>query len=296
MKAQLSAACFMMVALVGAQSYAAPSEAILKKIISQGVPTDALNRMIKFLDDNKNRSFVQDTYSCAKFPENSVKPCEESERSNSTQTVSLGAPENVAIIDFSAPSTERRFFWINLKSGEVNKYLVAHGKGSGNSNFATKFSNVKDSRQTSLGFYLTGDTYAGKYGKTLRLYGLQKSNDKAYHRDIVMHGAWYAEEDFINSKNPKTGEKFGRLGVSWGCPALAPQIAAKLIPIFQNGSVLLHYYGPLMEEAMSGKEVSAPKPKEADSETMSEAKVDPKPETKIETTVSTADDVEGVQK
>ena len=268
MNTKLSTACLMMVVLLGAQAHAAPAEAILKKILSQGVPTDALNRMVKFLDENKNRSFVEDTYTCAKFPEDSVKPCEESQRSNSSKTVTLGTPENVAIIDFSAPSTERRFFWINLKTGEVNKYLVAHGKGSGNSNFATKFSNIKDSRQTSLGFYLTGDTYAGKYGKTLRLYGLQKSNDKAYHRDIVMHGAWYAEEDFISSKNPKTGEKFGRLGVSWGCPALAPDIAAKLIPIFQNGSVLLHYYGPLMEEAMSGKEVSAPKAANTESKTV----------------------------
>jgi hypothetical protein len=257
MNTKLSTACLVMVALLGVKSHAAPTEAILKKIISQGVPTDALNRMIKFLDDNRNRSFVQDTYSCAKFPENSVKPCEESERSNSTQTVILGNPENVAIIDFSAPSTERRFFWINMKSGEVSKYLVTHGIGSGNSNFATKFSNIKNSRQTSLGFYLAGDTYFGKYGKALRLYGLQKSNDKAYHRDIVLHGAWYAEEGFIDSKNPKTGEKFGRLGVSWGCPALAPDVSAKLIPMLQNGGVLLHYYGPLMEEAMYEKEVIA---------------------------------------
>ncbi|MFM6927543.1 MAG: murein L,D-transpeptidase catalytic domain family protein [Bdellovibrio sp.] len=259
MKAKIFAILFIAIALLAVQSQAAPSTAIYNKILSQGVPADALNRMVKFLDESKGRSFQQDTYTCAKFEPDSVKPCEESERSNSSRSVTLETPETVAIVDFSAPSTTRRFFLINLKSGEVIKHLVAHGKGSGNSNYATKFSNIKDSRQTSLGFYLGGDTYAGKYGRTLRLYGLQRSNDKAYHRDIVLHGAWYAEEDFINSKNPKTGEKFGRLGVSWGCPALAPEIAAKIIPILKNGGVLLHYYGPLMEEAMSGKEVSAPK-------------------------------------
>ena len=259
MKAKIFAIFFITVALLADQSHAAPSAAIYNKILSQGVPADALNRMVNFLDESKGRTFQQDVYTCAKFEPDSVKPCEESERTNSTRTITVETPETVAIVDFSQPSTNRRFFLINLKSGDVVKYLVAHGKGSGNSNYATKFSNIKDSRQTSLGFYLAGDTYAGKYGKTLRLYGLQRSNDKAYHRDIVLHGAWYSEEDFIDSKNPKTGEKFGRLGVSWGCPALAPANAAKIIPILKNGGVLLHYYGPLMEEAMSGKEVSAPK-------------------------------------
>ncbi|MGE5084983.1 MAG: murein L,D-transpeptidase catalytic domain family protein [Bacillota bacterium] len=258
MKAKFFAIFFITIAFLTAKSQAAPTSAIYNKILSQGVPTNALNRMIKFLDESKGRSFQQDTYTCAKFGPDSVKPCEESERTNSSRSVTVESPETVAIVDFSEPSTSRRFFLINLKTGEVITYLVSHGKGSGNSNYATKFSNIKDSRQTSLGFYLAGETYPGKYGKTLRLYGLQKSNDNAYHRDIVLHGAWYAQEDFINSKNPQTGEKFGRLGVSWGCPALAPEIAAKVIPQLKNGGVLLHYYGPLMEEAMSGKEVTAP--------------------------------------
>lgn len=283
MKAKIFAIFFITLAVLESQSDAAPTTAIYNKIISQGVPADALNRMVKFLDESKGRSFQQDVYTCAKLDPESVKPCEESERTNSTRTVTIETPETVAIVDFSSPSTNRRFFLINLKSGDVVKYLVAHGKGSGNSNYATKFSNIKDSRQTSLGFYLAGDTYAGKYGRTLRLYGLQRSNDKAYHRDIVLHGAWYAEEDFIDSKNPKTGEKFGRLGVSWGCPALAPEIAAKVIPILKNGGILLHYYGPLMEEAMSGKEVSAPKTTENQ-------------DTTVTTNTDKGDNEEGVQK
>lgn len=192
-----------------------------------------------------------------------VKPCDENKRVRMTKKVKFEMPSWIGIVDFSQPSTTRRFFLINMKTGEVMKYYVAHGKGSGNSNYPTKFSNRKDSLQTSLGIYLAGETYQGSYGDTLRLYGLQRSNDQAFNRDIVVHGAWYVGEDFINSVNSQTKKKYGRLGVSWGCPALGLGVAPKIIGLLKNGGMLLHYHPDLMEKAQSGHEVSIPAPIEA---------------------------------
>ncbi|WP_413584642.1 murein L,D-transpeptidase catalytic domain family protein [Bdellovibrio sp. HCB274] len=250
----------VLLSLIATSAVAAPSQAIYTKILQQGVPQDALERTVRFMDENAGRSFQQSTYQCGKWPVGSIKPCEESDRSPSTQIVTLESPETIAIIDYSQPSTNRRFFLINLRTGDVIRYYVSHGKGTGNSNWATRFSNIKDSKQTSLGFYLTGDFYYGSYGKTLRMYGLQSSNDQAFNRDIVLHGAWYVGENFINSKNPKTGQPFGRLGVSWGCPALSLSIATKLIPVLEKGSLIYHYHKDLMEAAMSGTEVSVAEP------------------------------------
>ncbi|WP_413291224.1 murein L,D-transpeptidase catalytic domain family protein [Bdellovibrio sp. HCB337] len=248
----------VLVSVFATATHAAPSQSVFDHIVKQGVPRDALERLVKFMDDFRGRTFNQETYTCDGYSSESVKPCSESDRSNSTTRVTLENPEYVVIIDYGAPSTERRFFYINLRSGIVEKYYVSHGRGSGESNYATKFSNIKNSKQTSLGIYLTGETYDGKYGETLRMYGLQNSNDQAYNRDIVMHGAWYVSEDFINSTNPSTGRDFGRLGLSWGCPALSRTVAERLIPRLKNGSLIMHYHEPLMEASLSGREVKAP--------------------------------------
>lgn len=190
-----------------------------------------------------------------------AKPCEESKRVKFTKKVKFSSPANVAIIDFSQPSNARRFFLINLQTGKVDKYYTTHGKGSGNTTaYATKFSNIPNSLQTSLGFYVTGEVYQGSYGDTLRLYGLDRSNDNAYSRDIVMHGAWYVGEDFIKSINSATKKPYGRLGVSWGCPAISLSLAPKIISILKEGSVLLHYHPDLMEKALTGREVTVPTP------------------------------------
>lgn len=244
---------------VSLKATAESSTLIAKKILSQGVPADALSRMTKFLYENKGRSFNQDTYTCdGKDPED-VKPCDEDKRNRSSKKVLLGNPQYVAIVDYSAPSTKKRFYLINLRTGSVEKYYTSHGVGSGRSDYAYRFSNRKDSRQTSLGFYLTGEVYQGSYGKTLRMYGLQRSNDQAYNRDIVMHGAWYASEDFISSIDPVTKKPRGRLGVSWGCPAVSLSVADKTIPLLRGGSVILHYHGELLDEAQSGQEVPGKK-------------------------------------
>ncbi|BDD03397.1 murein L,D-transpeptidase catalytic domain family protein [Aureibacter tunicatorum] len=137
----------------------------------------------------------------------------------------------MTIIDFDQPSTSERLFVIDLKNEKIlYKTLVAHGKNSGN-NYAEKFSNTNGSHQSSLGFYLTGETYYGKYGLSLRLDGLEKGiNDKARERAVVMHAANYVSDDFI--------KKYKRLGRSFGCPAIPFAMQKKIIPAIKNKSLL----------------------------------------------------------
>lgn len=140
----------------------------------------------------------------------------------------------VTIIDYSKPSNEERFYVVDIDRGRiVYKSLVAHARNSGGER-ATSFSNVVNSRKTSVGFYLTGETYYGKNGYSLRLDGLEKGiNDNARKRDIVIHGADYATEDFIR--------RYGRLGRSWGCPALPRGLNRKVIDEIKGGSVIFVY-------------------------------------------------------
>lgn len=137
----------------------------------------------------------------------------------------------LAIADFSRPSTARRFFIVDLSRNTLLfETWVAHGQGSGQLN-ATRFSNVEDSHQSSLGFYLTGVTYEGAHGYSLRLKGLEKNiNDNAESRTIVMHGADYVSQEVIRNT--------GRLGRSWGCPAVAPAVHKPLINAIKDGAVL----------------------------------------------------------
>ena len=111
---------------------------------------------------------------------------------------------------------------------------MAHGKNTG-ANYATYFSNTQNSKKSSLGLFKTGDTYVGRNGYSLYLNGLEKGfNDLALKRSIVMHGADYVSQDFIN--------KHGRLGRSWGCPAFRQQIAKEIIDTIKQGQYLFVYY------------------------------------------------------
>jgi len=137
----------------------------------------------------------------------------------------------ITIIDFTKPSTQKRLFVIDLKNCNVlfNTY-VAHGQGSGEV-FANKFSNIPESYQSSLGFYVTADTYNGKNGYSMRLVGLETGiNDKADERAIVMHGAPYVSESYIRSQ--------GHIGRSWGCPAVPEKLCKPIIGKIKNGSCL----------------------------------------------------------
>ena len=114
------------------------------------------------------------------------------------------------------------------------KELVAHGRNTGE-NFATKFSNEMDSRQTSLGLFVTDEPYVGSNGYSLRLDGLDAGfNDRARDRAIVMHGAPYVDAQLAAAQ--------GRIGRSWGCPALRTAIATKVIDRIRGGGVIFSYY------------------------------------------------------
>lgn len=140
----------------------------------------------------------------------------------------------ITIIDFSKPSTEKRFFVIDLGDKKLlYKCFVAHGKNSGE-NFAKSFSNQSQSLKSCLGFFLTAETYIGKHGYSLKLDGLEKNiNDNARSRDIVIHGAEYVGQQFI--------KKYGRLGRSWGCPALPLETSKEVIDKISNGSCMFIY-------------------------------------------------------
>ena len=141
----------------------------------------------------------------------------------------------ITIADLSKPSNQKRLFVINIKTGEVLfNTLVAHGKNSGQE-YAKKFSNSESSFESSLGFYTTTDTYFGKHGYSLRLNGCEKGfNDKANKRAIVIHGAEYVSESYI--------EQNGFLGRSYGCPAIPVELSKRIIDVIKNGSCLFVYY------------------------------------------------------
>jgi len=149
---------------------------------------------------------------------------------------SLDLADNViSVLDFSQPSSEKRFYLIDLDTRQVvYQDYVAHGKNTGNL-MAEKFSNTPHSNQSSLGFYKTAETYHGKHGLSLRLDGLEKGiNDKARQRAIVIHSAKYAEASFI--------KKYGRLGRSFGCPALPAQNYDEIIDLIKGGTLLFIYF------------------------------------------------------
>lgn len=183
-----------------------------------GVPERAVQRTFEFLDLNSDKDF--------------------NVRADDHLVRKEIANKNYAIvIDFSKPSTQRRLYLLNLKTGQVEKYFVAHGINTGDIE-AEKFSNAIDSRKSSLGLYLTGSSYVGKHGESIYLYGLEKSNDRAFERAIVMHGASYVSMDFLG--------KHGRMGRSWGCPVVSDAIIKKLIPIIKEGAVVYAYHKDLM--------------------------------------------------
>jgi hypothetical protein len=149
-------------------------------------------------------------------------------------TRTIARPELLTVIDYSLPSTEPRLWILDRVRREVLFHrLVAHGRGSGE-NYATQFSNRPGSLQSSLGLFLTEESYVGRNGYSLRLRGLEAGvNDLARERTIVLHGAPYA--------TPAFAREHGRLGRSWGCPAVEPEIARAVIDLVRDGSLLFIY-------------------------------------------------------
>jgi hypothetical protein len=144
-------------------------------------------------------------------------------------------PKTLTVIDYSRPSTERRLWVLDLATGDTLFHeLVAHGSGSGEA-VASSFSNDPDSHQSSLGLFRTADTYVGRNGYSLRLDGLEKGfNDRARERALVVHGAAYVSDAVAKAQ--------GRIGRSWGCPALGEDVARQVIDSIKGGDLVYAYY------------------------------------------------------
>ena len=148
-----------------------------------------------------------------------------------------GKVENttLTIVDFSFSSTKERMWVIDMENKKVVlQTLVSHGMNSG-TEYAKSFSNQNESFKSSLGFFITGETYNGKHGISLKLDGQEYGlNDNARERAVVVHGADYVSKKLANRQ--------GYIGRSQGCPAVAPEVAKKLINTIKNKSVLFIYH------------------------------------------------------
>ncbi len=169
--------------------------------------------------------------------------------------VSAGRARRSTLVvgDMSLPSEAERLWVVDLSARSAWRTRVAHGSGSGY-RWANRFSNTPGSRQTSLGLYVGAEIYVGKHGRSLRLDGLNPSNDAARERAIVVHAADYVDEDWVR--------RHGRAGRSWGCPALDPTVAQRVIDALSDGGILLlshpEYLGHAHDHGMDIHERAAP--------------------------------------
>ena len=140
--------------------------------------------------------------------------------------------DSIGIADFSRPSSEPRFHVVDLQNGTVESHLVCHGRGSdpGHSGYLERFSNAFGSYATSEGAYVTDDYYYGKYGLSLRVRGLDWTNNNAEPRAIVIHHAWYAEPEMI--------QQHGMLGRSEGCFAMPKSSQDKVMRRLAGGRMI----------------------------------------------------------
>ena len=144
----------------------------------------------------------------------------------------IAARDSIGIVDFSLASRDPRFHLVNLAAGEVETFRVAHGRGSDpdHSGFVETFSNRPGSEATSNGTYTTGDYYHGKYGLSMRVHGLDWTNNNAESRAIVIHNAWYAEPEMI--------PLHGKLGRSEGCFAFSRADQWKVMSKLAGGRMI----------------------------------------------------------
>ena len=144
----------------------------------------------------------------------------------------IWARDTIGVVDFSQPSSDPRFHLVDLASGSVESFRVAHGRGSDpdHSGFVERFSNNFGSYASSNGTYTTGDYYDGKYGLSMKVRGLDWSNYNAEPRAIVIHNAWYAEDDMIAAH--------GKLGRSEGCFAMSRENQYKVMRKLAGGRMI----------------------------------------------------------
>jgi len=143
-------------------------------------------------------------------------------------------PYYLSIADFTQHSSQKRFYIIDMRTGKVSQFLVAHGKGSdpNHTGYATYFSNQESSHASSLGFYMTGETYDGKHGYSLYLDGLSSTNSNASERAVVIHGA-----DYVSNG-----------GRSFGCLAVEMSVRTKIIDMLKGGSIIYTYHEKFSRE------------------------------------------------
>jgi hypothetical protein len=143
--------------------------------------------------------------------------------------------ERLAVIDFSLPSSAPRLWILDLSNQTLLlKDLVAHGQRSGD-NYATRFSNIVGSHQSSIGLFRTQESYTGRHGYSLRMDGLEPGiNDRARERAIVIHAADYVDPSWVDRQ--------GRIGRSQGCPAVRPEIVETVVDSLKDGQFLFTYY------------------------------------------------------
>lgn len=144
----------------------------------------------------------------------------------------IGPRDVMGVVDFSKPSSDPRFYVVDLMNGTAESYRVAHGRGSDpdHSGFVERFSNNFGSYASSNGAYATGDYYDGKYGLSMKVRGLDWSNYNAEPRAIVIHNAWYAEDDMI--------PLHGKLGRSEGCFAMSRENQYKVMRRLAGGRMI----------------------------------------------------------
>lgn len=143
--------------------------------------------------------------------------------------------ERLAVIDFSLPSSTPRLWILDLSNQTLLlEDLVAHGQRSGD-NYATEFSNILGSHQSSIGLFRTQESYSGRHGYSLRMDGLEPGiNDRARERAIVIHAADYVDPAWVDRQ--------GRIGRSQGCPAVRPDIVKTVVDSLKDGQFLFTYY------------------------------------------------------
>jgi hypothetical protein len=181
---------------------------LYQTLLSQGVPEEPLNLTFRMFDYNYGR---------------------------------IPNTKTAVIVNYTEISTSKRLYFMHLDSGVVERFYVSHGINSGVLE-TRSFSNLMDSWKSSLGFYFAKGSYnSAKNGPSLKLEGIDRSNDNAKNRLIVLHGAKYVGDDFI--------QRNGRLGWSQGCFAVAPEVLPVLLSSLQGGSLLLSYHKDLWRYA-----------------------------------------------
>lgn len=145
-----------------------------------------------------------------------------------------GIQPYLTIVDYALPSTEKRFFVMNMQTDQlIYRTWVAQGENTGLL-WARYFSNRYNTHESSLGVFVTGKAFYGSVGYSLRLHGLSPGmNTNVYGRDIVVHGASYVSQQFI--------DEHGYLGRSWGCLALPLNMYHRVINTIKNGSIIYSY-------------------------------------------------------